>query len=117
MSAGAISELLAMPAVQVARDANAQTSYNSGLAELRSGNSSLPPGLEISLRKVLGSNQSLSGSCENRHFLKKKKKVKVKVLYCILVNLSFPSVEVTFKGPRAILKHKCVQDPQSHFLP
>lgn len=54
--------------------------------------------------KVLGSNQSLSGSCENRHFLKKKKKVKVKVLNCRGVSLSFPSAEVTFKGPKASLR-------------
>lgn len=56
-------------------------------AEVR--HSSLPPGLEISLRKALGSNQSFQVRVKTDISLKKKK-VKVKVLNYSLVNLVSP---------------------------
>lgn len=56
-------------------------------AEVR--HSSLPPGGEISLRRALGSNQSFQVRVKTDISLKKKK-VKVKVLNCSLVNLVSP---------------------------
>lgn len=57
-------------------------------AEVR--HSSLPPGGEISLRRVLGSNQSFQVRVKTDISFKKKKKVKVKVMNCSLVNLVSP---------------------------